>query len=88
MKIIYTEELIISVNKYNDNLDEIAKKILNLKIDLNEKDIEIKNLWKLSDNLSVINSAKSRKVTEELLKAVINEYGYMLEVYRDTGKLP
>lgn len=88
MKIIYTEELIISVNKYNNNLDEIAKKILNLKIDLNEKDIEIKNLWKLSDNLSVINSAKSRKVTEELLKAVINEYGYMLEVYRDTGKLP
>ena len=84
----YTDELIDAINKYNDNLESIAQKILNLKIDFNDKDIEMKNLYALIDNLSVINSAKSRKTTEQLLKDIITEYGYMLEVFRDTGKLP
>ena len=84
----YTDELIDSVNKYNDNLELIAQKILNLKIDFTDKDIEMKNLYSLIDKLSVINSTKSRKETEQLLKNVITEYGYMLEVFRDTGKLP
>ena len=76
------------MNEYNDNLESIAQKILNLKIDFTDKDIEIRNLYSLIDKLSVINSTKSRKETEKLLKNVITEYGYMLEVFRDTGKLP
>lgn len=77
-----------AINKYNDNLESISQRILNLKIDFNDKDIEMKNLYALIDNLSVINSAKSRKITEQLLKDIITEYGYMLEVFRDTGNLP
>ena len=69
-------------------METIAQKILNLKIDFTDKDIEIRNLYSLIDKLSVINSTKSRKETEQLLKNVITEYGYMLEVFRDTGKLP
>ena len=84
----YTDELIDSVNKYNDNLESIAQKILNLKIDFTNEDIEMRNLYNLIDKLSVINNAKSRKETEQLLKNVITEYGYMLEVLRDAGKLP
>ena len=84
----YTDELIDSVNKYNDNLELISQRILNLKIDFNDKDIEMRNLYTLIDKLSVINSAKSRKETERLLRNIITEYGYMLEVFRDTGKLP
>ena len=84
----YTDELIDSVNKYNDNLESISQRILNLKIDFNDKDIEMRNLYTLIDKLSVINSTKSRKETEKLLKSVITEYGIMLEVFRDTGNLP
>lgn len=84
----YTDELIDAVNKYNDNLESISQRILNLKINFNEKDIEIRNLYALIDKLSIINSAKSRKTTEQLLKDIVTEYGYMLEVFRDTGKLP
>ena len=84
----YSDELIDSMNKYNDNLESIAQRILNLKIDFTDEDIEMRNLYSLLDKLSVINSTKSRKETEQLLKNVITEYGYMLEVFRDTGKLP
>ena len=76
------------MNKYNDNLESIAQRILNLKIDFTDEDIEMKNLYNLKDKLSVINNSKSRKETEQLLEDVITEYGYMLEVFRDTGKLP
>ena len=84
----YTDELIDAVNKYNDNLESISQRILNLKIDFNDKDIEIRNLYDLLNHLSVINSVKSRKTTEQLLQNIITEYGIMLEVFRDTGKLP
>lgn len=84
----YTNELIDSVNKYNDKLESVAQKILNLKIDFTDEDIEMRNLYGLLDKLSVINNIKSRKETERLLKDIITEYGYMLEVFRDTGKLP
>ena len=84
----YTDELIDAINKYNDNLKSIAQKILNLKIDFNDKDIEMRNLYDLLNKLSVINNAKSRKATEQLLKNIITEYGYMLEVFRDTSNLP
>lgn len=84
----YTNELIDAVNKYNDNLESIAQKILNLKIGFNNKDIEVRNLYGLLQKLSVINNAKSRKTTEQLLQNIITEYGIMLEVFRDTGKLP
>ena len=76
------------MNKYNDNLESIAQRIVNLKIDFNNEDIEMRNLYSITDKLSVINSAKSRKETEQLLENVITEYGYMLEVFRDTGRLP
>lgn len=66
----------------------IAQRILNLKIDFNDNDIEVRNLYGLQNKLSVINNAKSRKETEQLLEKVITEYGYMLEVFRNTGKLP
>ena len=36
IKINYTDELVDSVNKYNENLEMVAQKILNLKIDFNE----------------------------------------------------
>ena len=84
----YTDELIDSVNKYNNNLESIAQRILNLKIDFTDEDIEMKNLYNLKDKLSVINNSKSRKETEQLLEDIITEYGYMLEIFRDTGKLP
>ena len=84
----YSKELIESVNKYNDNLESIAQRILNLKIDFTDKDIEMRNLYALIDKLSVINSLKSRKTTEQLLQDIITEYGYILEIFRDTGKLP
>ena len=76
------------MNKYNDNLESIAQRILNLKIDFTDEDIEMKNLYALIDKLSVINSLKSRKTTEQLLQDIITEYGYILEIFRDTGKLP
>ena len=84
----YTDELTNAVNKYNDNLESIAQRILNLKIEFNDKDIEVRTLYGLLNKLSVVNSVKSRKETEQLLENVITEYGYMLEVFRDTGKLP
>lgn len=65
-KIKYTDELIDSVNKYNDTLEIISQKILNLKIEFSEKDIEVKNLYKLLEKLSVINNIKSRKTIEKL----------------------
>ena len=75
------------MNKYNDNLEMIAQRILNLKIGFNDNDIEVRNLYGVQNKLSVINNAKSRKETEQLLENVIIEYGYMLEVFRDTGEL-
>ena len=84
----YTDELTNAVNKYNDNLESIAQRILNLKVEFNDKDIEVRNLYGLLNKLSVVNSIKSRKETEQLLENVITKYGYMLEVFRDTGKLP
>lgn len=83
----YTYELINAVNKYNDNLESISQRILNLKIDFTDEDIEMRNLYALVDKLSVINNAKSRKETDRLLQNVITEYGYILEVFRDTGNL-
>ena len=38
--------------------------------------------------MSVINNTKSRKEMEKLLEDVIIEYGYMLEVFRETGEFP
>ena len=75
----HTNELVSSVIQYNNNLDEIANKILNLKIAL-DKHIKMHDLYELKDKLSVINNLKSRKETERLLNNVINEYGYMLEI--------
>ena len=75
------------MNKYNDNLEMIAQRILNLKIGFNDNDIEVRNLYEVQNKLSVINNAKSRKETEQLLENVIIEYGYMMEVFRDTGEL-
>lgn len=75
----YSKELTIAINKYNDNLKSIANKILNLKLDFNDTEIEMKNLYGLENKLSVINSIKARKESERLLKEVINEYGYILE---------
>lgn len=75
----YSKELTIAINKYNDNLKSIANKILNLQLDFNDTEIEIKNLYGLENKLSVINSIKARKESERLLKEVINEYGYILE---------
>ena len=76
----YSKELTIAINKYNDNLKSIANKILNLQLDFNDTEIEMKNLYGLENKLSVINSIKARKESERLLKEVINEYGYILEV--------
>lgn len=84
----YSKELVDSVNKYNDNLEFIAQRILNLKIDFNEKDIEVRNLYGLREKMSVINNTKSRKEMEILLEDVIIEYGYMLEVFGETGGFP
>lgn len=75
----YSKELTIAINKYNDNLKSIANKILNLQLDFNDTEIEMKNLHRLENKLSVINSIKARKESERLLKEVINEYGYILE---------
>lgn len=82
----YSKELVDSVNKYNDNLESIAQRILNLKIDFDERDIEVRNLHGLREKMSVINNTKSRKEMEKLLEDVIIEYGYMLEVFRETGE--
>lgn len=75
----YSKELTIAIDKYNDNLKSIANKILNLQLDFNDTEIEMKNLYGLENKLSVINSIKARKESERLLKEVINEYGYILE---------
>lgn len=75
----YSKELTIAINKYNDNLKSIANKILNLQLDFNDTEIEMKNLYGLENKLSVIDSIKARKESERLLKEVINEYGYILE---------
>ena len=75
----YSQELISAVNKYNENLDSIADKILKLKLQLNDENIEVRNLHSLFGKLKVINSVKSRKQTENLLREVKEEYGYQLE---------
>lgn len=79
MEIKYTDELVDSVKKYNNNLEMISQKILSLKIDFNERDIEVRNLYNLFRKLSVINNIKSRKITEKLLHNVIDEYAYQLQ---------
>ena len=58
----YSKELIESVNKYNDKLESIAQRILNLKIDFNEKDIEVRNLYGLREKcqLSTIQSPEKK----------------------------
>lgn len=78
-KINYTDKLISYVSRYNENLEMISKMILNLKITFNESDIRMKNLHEIFDELSVIYDDKTRKITEELLKDIIIEYGYQLE---------
>lgn len=75
----YSKELTVAINKYNDNLKSIANKILNLQLDFNDTEIEMKNLYGLKNKLSAINNIKARKESERLLKEVINEYGYILE---------
>lgn len=75
----YSKELTIAINNYNDNLKSIANKILNLQLDFNDAEIEMKNLYGLENKLSAINSIKARKESERLLKEVINEYGYILK---------
>lgn len=75
----YSKELTIAINNYNDNLKSIANKILNLQLDFNDAEIEMKNLYGLENKLSAINSIKARKESKRLLKEVINEYGYILE---------
>lgn len=80
MEIKYSDELIDSVNKYNDNLEIISQRIRNLKIAIDKEDINIKNLNELLEKLSVINSTKLRKNIEKLLKNVIREYGYLLQI--------
>lgn len=76
-----TPELQTAVDNYNNNLEDIAQKILNLKIN-NTSEIEVKHLWNLFDEMSVINNIKSRRTTEKLLEKVINEYGIILQDYR------
>jgi hypothetical protein len=74
----YSEELIDFVNSYNDELESIAGRIINLKIDV-DKDMDINYLYGLQNNLFVINSIKSRRNIEEKLYRVILEYEYILE---------
>lgn len=80
VEIKYSNELIDNVNKYNDNLVMISQRILNLKIAINKEDINIKKLNELLEKLSVINSAKLRRNSEKLIKNVIREYGYLLQI--------
>lgn len=84
----YSQELINAVNKYNENLDSIADKILRLKIQLNNEDIEVNNLQSIFGKLKVINNTKLRNQTE-LLTEIIHEYGYQLKclvrVYQKIG---
>lgn len=80
-----TPELQTAVDNYNNNLEDIAQKILKLKIN-NTSEIEVKHLWNLFDEMSAINNIKSRRTTEKLLEKVINEYGIILQDYRDKGE--
>ena len=80
-----TPELQTAVDNYNNNLEDITQKILNLKIN-NTSEIEVKHLWNLFNEMSVINNIKSRRTTEKLLEKVINEYGIILQDYRDKGE--
>ena len=76
------------ISTFDKSMDEckiIAQKILNLKIDFTDEDIEMRNLYKLVDKLSAINNTTTKKETEKLLNDVITEYGYTLEVFKDTG---
>ena len=66
----YSQELINAVNKYNENLDSIADKILRLKMQLNNEDIEVNNLQSIFGKLKVINNTKSRKQTELLTEII------------------
>lgn len=59
----YPKELTIAINKYNDNLKSIANKILNLQLDFNDTEIEMKNLYGLENKLSAINSTKRERKT-------------------------
>lgn len=75
----YTDELIESINQYNHNLDLIISLISSLKI--TNEDINMRSLCGLLNKLvAVKNNIMSRKEIWKLLKDVINEYGYMLEV--------
>ena len=86
------KKAIIAANKDN----ELFKKCLlflldgNINTGISNKKInkKVEPSSELAPYYLCINSTKSRKETEQLLKNVITEYGYMLEVFRDTGKLP
>lgn len=79
MRINYSEELIATIDKYNNHLQSVADKILDLKINLDETEVKKEVLDDRCDRLSVINSVKSRRDTEDLLRNVVDEYGYILE---------
>ena len=74
--IVESKQLKYAIDKYNSCLKELANKILDLSI----KDIiSMSELDALSNYMSVVNSITSRRKVENLLKDVINEYGYILE---------
>ena len=63
------------VHKLNEQQDTIGEQ----KIAIDELITDYKKLEKENEQLMIENAK---------LKNVITEYGYMLEVFRDTGKLP
>lgn len=70
-----------SLNNYNITLDNICNDIQKLKVNCNPTELKIQELWVMLDKLSVINSLKSRKLSEKLLQKLILELGYHYETH-------
>lgn len=73
------------IEEYNSFIDEVSKKITQLKIDSDycnpqNGKVGLKELYELQNNLSVVNNSKSRKKVEDLLKEIIMSYSYVLEL--------
>jgi flagellin-specific chaperone FliS len=73
----HTKGTIKAIEDFNAELYRFESEITALEISLDEEDehIEMHHLQKLFDRLCILNSAKNRKIIQEKLQNVLDEYG-------------
>ena len=75
----YPQHVIDAVDRFNNEIENIANAILSLKLEKNEHQLEVEYLYGLFREFKVINNIKNRRKAEDLLENVITQYGLMLQ---------